>query len=330
MRRVVLISGLQRSGTTLLQRLCDGHPDLWVHPSEAIFAGNKYQWPDLENAVRLRHFNTLFEHRSAIPVLDLFFSSRLGKLTQNLAEENPDFDFDFDRFLADWRGALAGHETWSEGLVLEEYLASFFRNLRSHPRRDSSFYLIKTPRLGFQHRRFFELFPTGGLIFVRRDPAGYIASELQRLVRPPSRLRHRLRRLKGIYQFARLSAFAEGLYRELAGHPRVLILPFEELVAETAPTMRRVADFIGVRFNAILTVPTLYERPWRSNSSYAQGVKGAIDGAPLRRAPFSGVEAAFLGACLRLLPRAAAATVLNGRPALRDPSSARLSTPSPG
>ena len=46
------------------------------------------------------------------------------------------------------------------------------------------------------------------------------------------------------------------------------VLRFEDLVRDTAGTMRRVADFLGIAYDDVLLTPSLDNRPWYGDSSF--------------------------------------------------------------
>lgn len=311
---LILISGLQRSGTTLIHRLIDGHPQLRVHPSESRFSQNKHRWPDLSVCVQLKHFNMAYEHNMGIPIRHLWEYAKLKKLTKNFEYDNPDFHFDFEAFLDDWRSSLINQETWSEGLIISTYLKSFFSHLQDHPQRpEGTPIVIKTPRLGLDISRFFQLFPDGKLIIMRRKFDAYAASEFKRggFFNMPWK-RSRLSAAKYMLSCISLGepwtpTFRAALTREsdkvlflrkLAGDhkyvqqiteenkdgEKLMTIDYEDLVANTETVMWKIADFLNISRDKILLTPTLYGKEWISNSSFARDKgKGKIDKGVIKR-----------------------------------------------
>jgi hypothetical protein len=106
--------------------------------------------------------------------------------------------------------------------------------------------------------QYFAAYPDGLLVSIVRDPGGWYSSASM----------HR-------DQYADIES-AVGLWRRsvesaLDAHERypgrVLLLTFEQLVLETEPTVRRIADRIGITMSPVLLEPTFNGRPIRANST---------------------------------------------------------------
>jgi hypothetical protein len=274
-----------------MHRLFDGHPELWVMPGETFLHYNKHRWPNLSRSVEMKNFNIAYEHNEGIPVWHLFHASVLKKKQKNFEYDNPDFDIDFDRFLLGWRESMAACDQWSERKIIETYFENLFDRLASHPRRNTDHVVIKTPRLGLDHRRFFDLFPDGRLIMMRRSLKSYVGSELTRNGFPPSGLRDRARRYKLITRYTRLHRFAELVYDEIRGNDRVALVDYETLTEQSEAEMRRLASFTGISYDEILTVPSVYGRPWISNSSFREAREGTRGRVTARKGGSSGLTA---------------------------------------
>jgi hypothetical protein len=328
---LILLSGLQRTGTTLIHRLFDGHPGLYVHPSEMRFSQNKHRWPDLSVCVLLKSMNIAYEHSMGIPIWHLQKDAMLKKLTKNFEYDNPDFDFDFTGFLSHWRSSLEAAEQWSEGLVMFTLLRSFFANLKSHPARPADAPIaIKTPRLGLDVERFFQLFPKGKLVFMRRQFDSFAASEIKRnklldmnwkcsrvqalrrflggvsrgepwgpgcrsMVKRESQKVHFLRKLAGDHKFM------EQVVEDCKGMTNVMVIDYEELIADTRSVMWRLADFLEISRDGILLRPTLYGEDWISNSSFGRE-KGKIDQGVMKRKTWTGKELARIQSIYKKAP----------------------------
>ncbi|HEY7603059.1 MAG TPA: sulfotransferase [Gaiellaceae bacterium] len=260
---LVLISQVQRSGGTLLSQLFDGHPECHAHPGElSIGKPKKWDWPHLDLSRPDDWFEMLFE-----PPTDLYL--RKGYLKEKPLRDQlePDvfpFVFSprlqrsiFDRCAAQRRPAR-------ERDVLDCYFTSYFNawldnhNLYPGPKRVVTAF---APRLAIEPERveqYFAAYPDGLLVSIVRDPGGWYSSASM----------HR-------DQYADIES-AVGLWRRsvesaLDAHERypgrVLLLTFEQLVLETEPTVRRIADRIGITMSPVLLEPTFNGRPIRANST---------------------------------------------------------------
>jgi hypothetical protein len=54
------------------------------------------------------------------------------------------------------------------------------------------------------------------------------------------------------------------------------VVRFDELVLDTAGTMRRLADWLGIEFDARLAIPTFNGYPVGPNSSYQTSQTGVL------------------------------------------------------
>ena len=314
MAQIILASGLQRSGTTLIHRLLDGHSQLWVMPIESALNANKYLFPNFAASVANHRFNLSYEFDNALPVWNFFRAATLKKYPKSFEVDNPDFDFDFDAFLNEWRNLMESEAHWTETKILETYLQAVFANLNSHPRRNSDRYVLKTPRLGFHYRRFFELCPDGRLIIMARKLESYVGSEVRRSGVEPNGSYNRARRLKLIANLCRLHKFASNVIAELSSEPKAHSIDFNDLTADVEGQMRKVAGFLEIEFEEILTVPTAYGEPWISNSSFREertGTRGRVVHRSERQQSLTKTEQIALKLFDRMLPPAAASTVFS-------------------
>ena len=58
---------------------------------------------------------------------------------------------------------------------------------------------------------------------------------------------------------------------------RVCILTFEDLITKTKSVMHYLAEFLGVRFDDVLMIPTFNKYPIRANTSFEAERNGIID-----------------------------------------------------
>jgi hypothetical protein len=64
------------------------------------------------------------------------------------------------------------------------------------------------------------------------------------------------------------------LYRNRKSIPNYFVIRYEDLVTEPELWMRRVADFLNIKFDPILLQPTVMGRSWSGNSSFGQSFSG--------------------------------------------------------
>jgi len=257
---LVLISQIQRSGGSLLSQLFDGHPELHAHPHELkIGYPRKYTWPKLDlNDNPRQWFETLFERS----VLDHF---KTGYKKQKNIDETFLFLFlpslQSELFL----NYLESIDAATLRDVFDAYMTSYFgawlnnQNSFGQKKYISAF----TARLSMEKENmeaFFEIYPNGRLISVIRDPKNWY----------PSAAKHRPSLYKDIREALSLwekSAHAMLWNRERYGD-RVCILTFEDLIGKTESVMRYLAEFLAIKFDDGLLMPTFNKFPIKANTSF--------------------------------------------------------------
>jgi hypothetical protein len=279
---LALISQIQRSGGSLLSQLFDGHPQLHAHPHELkVGYPSKYNWPKLNlDDHPKRWLQILFEPS----VLDHF---KNGYKKQR----NMDETFSF-LFLPSVQKALFfKHLSTVDAVrmrdVFDAYMTSYFgawlNNQNNYGQK--KFITAFTARLAMDKdnmEAFFEIYPDGRLISIIRDPRNWY----------PSASRHRPHVYGDIEEALDLwqkNARAMLRNKERYGD-RVCILTFEDLVGKTESVMRHLADFLGIKFDDCLLMPTFNNYPIKANTSFDAQQHGIIDSTLNRHKSLSGQE----------------------------------------
>jgi hypothetical protein len=113
---------------------------------------------------------------------------------------------------------------------------------------------------------FFELYPDGRLISILRDPLSWYTSAQGRDPNAEMDV------LLGVWK----RSATEMLRAAEQFGDRTCVVRFDELVLETEATMRRLAEFLGIDFAPIMTVPTFNGRPVGANSSFETSETGVV------------------------------------------------------
>jgi hypothetical protein len=266
---LVLVSQVQRSGSTLLGQLFDGHPECHAHPYEIRIGPRRrtYEWPEIDLDAPDTWFESLYERKPGIHLEEGYRTS---------AASTEYFPFLFLPRLQRqiFNRCVATRNPRTEREVLDCYFTSYFnawldnQNLYTGPKRIVTGF---TPRLAMEEanvERLFSAYPDGTLISVVRDPRGWYASAST----------YRSRQYDEVA--GAVDLWAQSTEAALAARTRfgdrVLILTYEQLVLETEATMRRVAERIGISMSHVLLAPTFNGRPVRANSSEGSTGHGIV------------------------------------------------------
>jgi sulfotransferase family protein len=279
--RPVFVCGHHRSGTTLLNSLLDGHPELVVLPNEGTYftsfryAARKDPSPD-----DIDRFAADWISRFVDPNYEPHF--QLGR-----AGPAGSPSVFFARRLLGWHSALLGTSAARAQFALLLSLVAAFHDLvptRGTPR----LWVEKTPLNERQVGRL-AVFSDARFIQVVRHPAATLASLLP-IYRETEGDGGVAEHARSIGRSLRLALRNDRVLRE-----QYLIVRYEDLVAEPAREMDRVCAFLGICSNPTLKVPTVVGVPARSNSSFGPGDPGVISRSRATP-PLSPIEEMLIGA----------------------------------
>jgi hypothetical protein len=242
--RPVFIAGRGRSGTSLLSRLFDGHPQLFCAPGECrIFT---------EIAPRLRVDRDPVAAASAIvdrfPLPGRPADPEMATRVSNLDPQAPDLPRALFRL---------GLERWSRTVDPGEAVA----------------FLEKTPKTEEHLPAVFAAFPEARILYAVRDPrAVYVSNRRSPAFRQDAAFIAR--------QWVRsLACVAD----RIAGSDRaVRMVRFEDLVTRPRPTMEGLCEYLGLDWSDQLLAPTVRGAPWGGNAYDPD--KLTPDGIALRKA----------------------------------------------
>lgn len=303
----IFVLGHVKSGTTLVQSLLDGHPDLFVLPLELKFfqhsnlptfpPGNRPRGGLPVHRVprkleRLPPGRVLEEVLGTSDPADFLAGRRVSR---NLPLDS----WAFDRELFLRRVEAADRSSLRAAFVdLVEAFHAAHRaggqgsgaggegsgpgDAGSGPggdgappdgREDSSPRLVeKTPQQEEYARELARWFPGARFVHVLRNPYAVVNAEsLDKTV-------HRSRRHRVYRPLAKSLYFLERNRRYL---DRYHVVRFEDVVLETGDTMREVADFLGLPFRDSMTRPTIGGRPWGGNSRTVEEEFEGVDPRPV-------------------------------------------------
>lgn len=264
----IVITGPRRSGTHLLYRLLDGHPELSVCLTEAYLLEYVKQLSPraLDGFIKMffeLDTHTLFDLIEERELLPLY---RTHVAWDEALAFRESFAVPFDEQRMAERINVARRETTHD---LQGIWDTWFAALQSVLRSDGDLLptVIKSPDYGLSARSAIEELQNSKALFVVRHPLFSISSMRKLRQRQPrhwnlttSRMLTELSRIDDLHRAI------NHLTTERAD--RVKVVRFEDLVTDTGPTLRSVADFLGIEFNDILLEPTLNGETWHGDSSF--------------------------------------------------------------
>jgi hypothetical protein len=271
----IWITGQTHSGTTLLSSLMDGHPECLVYPVEPRFE-TLFDPDRISSAEEMqRHF--LFETKNALhfqdalnpsadrsPALlkDLVSASKekkLGTLKHTDFKHRSFFKSYFERLLE----LFADLQQPDPKIHVEAAFDALQTATReSCPELETGLSAVfKDPLARFRPERltwFFENWPEGKVVLMRRNP----------FARLWSRIQHDMQNGRANVRLATNSAAFHQLCRSFArDHTETAVLPkneriltvnYEDLTSDPERWMRNISAFAGIEYDDIMSRPTSF------------------------------------------------------------------------
>jgi Sulfotransferase family len=259
----VFICGHHRSGTTLLQQLLDGHPELLVLPSEGTY---------------FTSFDFVARTNPRPRDVDRFIADWIARLVDpnyephfNLGRSGPGGNPSllFARRLLDWHAVLRHTRPALAPLTPLLALAAAYRDVAA-PVSQPRLWVEKTP-LNERHVQRFAALSQARFIQLVREPGAALASMAERHRTAGNRDFDPAVHAHSIGRSLRLAARHA---RQFDG--RYLIVRYEDLKDDPAREMERVGAFLGVAHSPSLLIPTVAGVVVRSNSSFERGQPGVV------------------------------------------------------
>lgn len=273
---LILISQVQRSGGSLLSQLFDGHSQILAHPHELkIGHPLKSNWPPIRPEFSAeKQFKILFE-----PATIQMCRAGYSKGKKDTERRNFFFLPLAQREL--FRAAMERGDRSDERHVLNSYFTSYFNawlNMRTTipAARYITGFVPGMSSDPANMERFWRAYPDGFLVSVIRSPLQWF---------PSARRLGDGTKLGDLERAAeRWRASTEAALREQdrCGQ-RVILVHFDDLIANTAAVMRHVCERTGLEFEPSLLNPTFNGEPMGANTSFEKVTRGQVSSAPLRR-----------------------------------------------
>jgi len=277
MKSPVFISGLSKSGTSMVKTLFDGHPELFVvPPNELLF----FYFSDSPSLNRIK---------APEPTGDP------GQLLRNIARgeynvrmnqpDAPDYRKQFK--VSEFVEEVDRLEPKSLPEAMEQLYRAYAHNCTSFTGDPAKVRFVS--KTIWETEYFSELLNWFGdlkFLYVLRNPYAHFHSALKSM-RGGSKgyegmkltWRNRFPFVGRQLALMRTSYYLMRKYRKLFSD-RFYVLVFDRLVEDPDTELRKVCEFLEIQFDETLRYPTILGDPWGGNSWYAKDYQ-AIDKRPL-------------------------------------------------
>lgn len=257
----IFIVGASRSGTTLLARILDMHPDIYTM-NELHYFGDLFEFvTNRENMA----------DKMLIKIASKLFARYKRGLWNDHLEEN---DIKSSLMLINGKTSLSGSE--------------LFHLFIEHVANDNSVSLVaeQTPRNIYYASDILEAYPDAKLIHIVRDPRAVIASQKKRWLRRKTLNAKNIPTLEMIREWISYHPFTMTLLwkkafkvgPEVMRSNRYMQLRFEDLVNHPTEVIYRICDFLNVSFVKKMLQITQLDSSVRTTDNTKVGIqKTAVD-----------------------------------------------------
>jgi hypothetical protein len=255
----VFLLGSHKSGSSLLRSLLDGHPELAVLPKETHLFQFTNHWVDYR---RRRNLPQPMDRGQ-------FFERLLAQIRDDTRGDDPYADMPGFSYRMDiLEPRLRALDPGNMPSFFLGYMRAAYEASCGTPPADGLALVEKS----VEHAEFAYVlaryFPGARFIHIVRNPYATLVA-----------LRRMLQRKSGRFPYlwpiaSSLHNSYHHLFTNRLALPNYLCIRFEDLVRDTAATMREVAAFLGIPYDPALTRPTSLGEPWQGNSTSNEAFAG--------------------------------------------------------
>lgn len=277
LNKPIFITGMRKSGTSLIRNLFDSHPELFVYPPNELHM-LRY---GPHQGISKRNDTTLENPKDALEkVVKFKYLQRMNDPEAQDYRESIDVDSITEQCLD------GNPETFKEAYEL--LFSATAEHTSGYSASDITNGDLRPVSKTVMNSEFFPIlrnwFPDMKMIYVLRNPYGHWCSarntirpsdengDFSTLTHPFPFLGGKMRRMNNSYRISDMYA------REFPDQFKILV--FDVLLKNPDETMNEISDWLGIEYNNELTNPTIIGEHWRGNSKFKDGFK-SISTSPL-------------------------------------------------
>lgn len=264
---LINIDGWFAGGKSVLWSLLDGHPDVFVNPVHDYSFSLLLTHDDHEEWVKKKYCTTL---RKTLALAEYFKLEKImydGYLPIHFSTDvhyKLPFNFDFYLFDRLFMESLHRRDKWNISDIIDDLYESLrivWQNNAEIP-KPKYYASMSHPRFFTHYHKIPQLVPGMKSILIKRDIRNIVATRTNRKERPRDLNEHQafrtpFNKVIQSQEIAHIHSFFEAYDRLSLEYPdHFLIVEFSKVISNTESEMRRVADFLGINYLPVLSIPT--------------------------------------------------------------------------
>ncbi len=255
MKKPIFILGCSKSGTSLLRNLLDGHPDLFVVPTEAHFFQNTKYWVN-------------YAFRSTRP-RQLTIKEKKSELLNWIQTVNSVEDSVSDAFTKGrWQvkrveQVLNDGKARTDKELMNLYVKAMYSGLYGKNMPEHLRLVEKSVENAEFALELWRMYPDARFVHIVRNPYSNMVA-LRKYVQYTHHkesfpyLKNVLLSLYNSFYF---------LHKNQGVIPNYFTVKYEDILMNPEETVRQLADFLEIGFIDLLLQPTMFSEAWQGNSS---------------------------------------------------------------
>jgi hypothetical protein len=296
----LIVTGPRRSGTHLVYRLLDGHPDLF----NSLYEVHYFEYLSSLDAEKIHHVRNIFNRLDLDELIDQVAERDLFPcyLKENIEKYRDDLvgvarsdvlTIGFN----DLRESLEENRYRFENLrqIFDWWYKSIF-NAIGIELKQIRYIVVPSPDYGLSAESASQYFDEFKVLLVLRRPEAIVNSLRKLRSKQPYRRDFSLFRV--LPELKRYQEYCERLEILLKRDDCKLVI-YEDLVSRHDEVMKEIAEFLGIEFEEILLRPSFLGKNWKGDSSF--GELEGVSEEPLQRGVFllSDFEKELIGEYLK-------------------------------
>ncbi|MBI3316636.1 MAG: sulfotransferase [Candidatus Omnitrophica bacterium] len=286
--KAIFIGGLNRSGTSLVLRLLDGHPKLLVYPTENCMIRDYFSVDSkhpirkgMDEGMASRDAQKVFDHIRIQPRAWQLTRLRIKASAELLWQRHPhperisdvftSFNIqDFEKCFIVTLNLISSE--WDIGHLVRAWNFSYFWTLGIQDMTKFSGWVSKCPNSENHYGAYLSLFPKGRTIHILRDPRAIFISAKEKK-KFSGQGQRELLSLQPFKELVLSIQTYKNRWAKVAEASQLYpsdfkILKYEDLIQNPQREMEKISHFLGIEYDAILLTPTFMGDPWYANSSF--------------------------------------------------------------
>jgi len=249
---IICLTGHRKGGTTMFHKLFEGHPELTVYPDDISLL---YAYFPCFADKKKYSIDEISQRIEKILISIFINLKKSSKSNQDLPE--------IDLFLKYFWKYLSTKDIFSRGDVICGVADAWHKSLNLIEKKP---FLFKETSQAIHFEEIKDCIPSCKFINLVRDPRDNYAAIKSGVKKYYSKMGEgEMASLSSLINRARMDMLSAKTYLET--HPdNFYALRFEDLTAKPEYEMKKVADFVGVKFDQCLLQPTTFGQSFSGNS----------------------------------------------------------------